>query len=322
MKIFLKFVASSIFVLSLGCSSSTDSGKIDRTPPAVPYNLEIVNIGNGAVSLSWTPSKDTDLKGYNVYWLGWAQVDTLNANRKSFDSSSAVISNLDYETMYYFGVSAIDKSGNESAISVQITGKPQNTTSPLPPSNTEAFAENIDFPTINVFWAPNTEPDLDHYEVFRGLSPNGGSEDSLKLVASVTEENFKDAAVEVGIKYYYKVTAVDKGGWSSPYSAIVSDQALPFVKIISPKNYEYTDKNPTFKWNPVEGATSYNLILTTSRIGGEIWNVTLDSSKSQVVYSGKTKLINGNTYYWKLGTISKSEINSISQVGTFVIQSK
>lgn len=322
MNTILKYAAALLLLFSLGCSSSTDSGKIDRTPPAVPYNLEIVNIGNGAVSLSWAPVKDTDLKGYNVYWLGWAQVDTLNSNRKSFDTANAIISNLDYETMYYFGVSSVDKSGNESAISVQITGKPQNTTSPLPPSNTEAFAENIDFPTIHVFWAQNNEPDLDHYEVFRGLSPNGDGGDSLSLVASVTEENYTDAAVEVGVKYYYKVTAVDKGGWSSPYSSIVSDEALPPVKIISPKNYEYTDKNPVFKWNPVEGATSYNLILTTSRIGGEIWNVTLDSSKNLAVYSGKTKLINGNTYYWKLGAISKSEINSISQVGTFVIQNK
>jgi hypothetical protein len=306
----------------LSCSSSsTDDNHTDITPPPVPLGLEITSIGNGAVSLKWFQVIDKNLKGYNVYWLGGAEADTLLANRRFVQSNSVTISELDYETLYFFGVSAVDKSGNESAISLQISGKPLNTTSPSPPSNADAIAENINYPKITIFWAPNAEPDLDHYKIYRALS-SSEAEDSLAYVASVTQENFIDIDVLVGLKYYYRITAVDKGGWESTSSAIVSDYILPPVKLVSPINYEYVSLNPTFTWEMVDGAQSYNIVLTASRIGEEIWNIVVDGSTTQVQYTGKKKLIRGNTYYWKVGAISRKEINSVSEVGSFVIKSE
>jgi hypothetical protein len=305
--------------VAIGCSSSTSDPEADITPPPVPSGVDI-DISNGYAGLTWTAVSDRGLTGYNVYWMGGATVDTLNANRRFTTTASATISDLDYETLYSFAVSSIDGAGNESALSIQESGKPLNTTSPEPPAFVDIVAENIDFPKITIYWQANTEPDLDSYRVYRSTAD--GEADTLAYVDNLTNERLIDVAVDIGTTYFYRVTAIDKGGWESPQSAIVSDHVLPRVELTSPLNFTYTSTSPTFTWEPVTGAVNYNLVVTTSRIGGEIWNIEIDRNTTEIVYSGRTRLIYGNTYYWKVGAISRSEINSISDSGSFVINVK
>jgi fibronectin type 3 domain-containing protein len=305
-----------LIVLS-GCGSSTGNSKIDLTPPQVPADLSINQIGNGSVTLSWSTVFDSDLKGYDVYWQGGAQVDTLKANRRFTSGATITISDLDYETTYSFAVTSIDKSGNESALSPSRSGTPYNTTPPLPPANLDLVAENIDFPKITLYWTENTEPDIARYDIYRSLSASSLG-DSTSLIASTAQNNFIDTGVGVSKEYYYLVKAIDRGGRASPPSSIVGDAVLQKVALISPVNFAYVSLNPTLTWEAVAGAKKYNIVITTTRIGGEIWNVEVDASETSVVYSGKIKLISGNTYYWKVGAISRSEINSVSGIGSFV----
>ena len=309
-------------MLSCSSSSSTDGGDIDVTPPPVPTGLtfENNNIHNGAAMLIWNTVTAGDLEGYRVYWLGGSPAD-LNANSITVDINRAYITGLDYETTYYFAVASVDRSGNVSALSSQISGKPLNTTSPLAPANVDIVAENIDFPRINVFWEPNGEPDIAYYSVYRSTTQTVLAESSY-LVASVDSDSYIDINVSEGVRYYYMVTAVDRGDWESQASEKVSDYVLPAVELISPINFSYVGKKPTFDWEPVEGAIKYNIILTTSRIGGEIWNVSVNGDITELVYTGKTALISGNTYYWKIGAISREEINSISTTGSFVVSAQ
>ncbi|MFA6472145.1 MAG: fibronectin type III domain-containing protein [Candidatus Latescibacterota bacterium] len=302
-----------------GCSSSTSAPNIDVTPPAVPQGLTIESIGNGSVQLSWTAVRDDGLKGYYVYWRGGAEIDTLNANKLFVATNAAVITELDYNTIYNFAVTSLDQSGNESAFSSQQRGIPSNITSPAPPSGVDLVAENLDYPKITVFWSANSEYDLAYYNVYRSTTLTGLA-DSTSFIATVTKENYTDVKVETGIPYFYRITAVDKGRWESVSSSVVNDYVLPKVNLISPLNFAYVGLTPTFTWNSVPGAKKYNIVVTTSRIGGEILNVEVDGSTTQLTYNGKTKLISGNTYYWKVGAISRSEINSVSDIGSFVAQ--
>ncbi|MCE5251016.1 fibronectin type III domain-containing protein [bacterium] len=293
--------------------------KNDTTPPPVPLNLQLSAIGNGSASLVWTPITVDDLKGYNVYWRGGAKADPLSANRKFVENSSVTIINLDYEIIYYFAVSAVDKNGNESALSNQVNGKPLNTTSPSPPANINISAVNDIIPKINVFWSENTEPDIKHYNIYRAQTSTGLEDSSSSYVTSVTQEYYVDVNVEVGVRYYYRISAVDKENWESTPSSIVSDLVLPPVSLVSPINYQYIGDHPQFTWEPVEGATKYVLFLTSSRIGGEIWYTEVNKNTTQVTYAGNVTLISGNTYYWRVGAITIKEINSESTIGTFVV---
>ena len=318
-----------IIVLSIGllsgCSSSTGGSKVDVTPPPVPSGLTITEIGNGAVSLSWKSVSDKGLKGYSVFWMSGAEIDTLQANHRFVTINSITISGLDYDTEYSFAVSSIDKSDNESALSVKESGTPYNTTSPAHPSGVDLVAVNIDSSLITVYWNKNEESDFEYYRLHRALTA-AGLEDSTSFITTLTEEIYVDTDVEVGMNYYYRLTAVDKGGRESAPSEIVNDYVLPEVILISPVGRETAGTSPTFKWENVQGAKKYNFVLFTSSIGGEIWNTTVmandnpDETIIQTTYNGKTRLIVGNTYYWVVGAISRKEINSKSNVEAFRVQ--
>ena len=310
-----------IVISCQGCSSSTGNSKPDETPPPTPTALTIDEIGNGSVTLSWNPVSDKGLKGYYVYWLGGSSVDTANANRRFVMTANETISGLDYDTLYYFAVSSVDVSDNESGLSVQVGGKPQNTTIPYPPDNIDLVAENIDYPKITIYWSQNDEPDLSHYNLYRAES-SASLSDSSSFLVTLSDESYEDIEVEIGNNYYYRVTAVDKEGWESAPSETVNDYVLPKVTLVSPLKFSYTGVNPTLEWEPVPGVKKYNVVVSTSRIGGEIWNTEVDETTTRIVYQGKTKLISGNTYYWRVGSISRKEINSISDIGSFVVQNQ
>jgi len=308
-------------ILTNGCSSSTDNGKIDIIPPPVPSGIEITYTGNCTIRLEWENVIDTGLKGYNVYCLPGPELEPLNNADSLFTVTNYVaISGLGNNILYSFGISSVDQNNNESATS-HIIGKPFSKESPSNPTDLIAIAENIDQPKITLSWAQNSEEDLDHYNIYRAHNATDVAY-SFSFITSVTLENYIDVEVEVGIDYYYRITAVEKGGWESVSSTIANDLVLPPVVIVSPVNYEYVGKTPTFIWQKVDGAISYNIILKTSRIGNEIWNSIIDSSETHIEYDGETELIPGNTYYWEIGAISRSEINSISEVGSFVVQDK
>jgi hypothetical protein len=232
------------------------------------------------------------------------------------------ITNLEYETLYYFAVSAVDLSGNESVLSVQALGKPLNTTSPSPPAGVDIAAENLDIPIINVYWEQNPEPDISHYNVYRALNTVDLEDSTASFVTSLTQEYYKDSDVEIGIVYYYRITAVDKENWESSSSPIVSDRLLPDVELISPINFQSTTNIPTFNWKPVDGAERYVLTLMTSRIGGEIWYTTANKNSTGLLYTGSASLSDGSTYFWRVGAISRSEINSESEIGSFVVKAE
>ena len=61
---------------------------------------------------------------------------------------------------------------------------------------------------LDISWTANTEADLDHYNIYRGMNtdftPDAGS-----LVASLTADLYSDTGLTAETTYYYRVTAVD-----------------------------------------------------------------------------------------------------------------
>ena len=172
----------SILILC-NCSSSTGGSKVDTTSPATPSGIQYT-ASDGAIIITWEPVRDNNLEGYNVYWLENAEVDTLNANRLFVTTNSATITDLDYDKKYYFAVTSLDKSGNESPMSVQEWAIPGNTTAPAAPEGLDIVAENTDSVKITVYWAENTEPDFDHYNIYRATIKKG-----LEEIKRVSKKN-------------------------------------------------------------------------------------------------------------------------------------
>ncbi len=100
---------------------------------------------------------------------------------------------------------------------------------PATPTDLVAVAENQ---TVYLYWAPNSENNLAHYNIYRKMLPDTHS---VKWIASVDvpETTYVDANVVYGTMYYYWVSAVDTLGNESQLSVGVStrprDQTQPYV---------------------------------------------------------------------------------------------
>ncbi|MDR8390926.1 fibronectin type III domain-containing protein [Aliifodinibius sp. S!AR15-10] len=94
----------------------------DTTPPSIPSEMSGES-GDGQVSLNWGSVGDDDLEGYNLYRAeqNFTDVSSKNpVNSGLLTNVEFVDENLQNGTTYYYRVTAIDDSGNESNPSSQI----------------------------------------------------------------------------------------------------------------------------------------------------------------------------------------------------------
>jgi hypothetical protein len=88
---------------------------------------------------------------------------------------------------------------------------PLDTTPPEPPQNLQVFAYDE---TVELYWLPNRESDLNHYNVYVSDAYDG----VYAIVASTHDTFFRDDNVVNGQIYYYAVTAVDNNNNESELS--------------------------------------------------------------------------------------------------------
>ncbi|WP_438445266.1 glycosyl hydrolase family 28-related protein [Gorillibacterium sp. sgz5001074] len=85
----------------------------DKTPPQTPSDVT-VRTGNGLADVTWSGNTEADLAGYYVYLNGVKQ------NLFYQKTTSYTAKNLAYGQPYTLQVTAVDKAGNESALSSDV----------------------------------------------------------------------------------------------------------------------------------------------------------------------------------------------------------
>lgn len=85
----------------------------DRTPPGPPVNVTVVP-GIGRVFLTWGENKERDLAGYHVYRSVKSGADYERLTAKPLNRSTFSDETVKQGTTYYYVVTAVDTSGNES----------------------------------------------------------------------------------------------------------------------------------------------------------------------------------------------------------------
>ncbi len=120
--------SDTLFVDEMFVETSWGGGG-DTTPPAIPTGLAATP-GNGVVALDWSSNAEPDLAGYHVYRA------TQNGGPYSVITTSPLLASayndtsVSNGTTYYYVVTALDTSGNESADSTQVSATPQGGTAP------------------------------------------------------------------------------------------------------------------------------------------------------------------------------------------------
>ncbi|MDH5442875.1 MAG: fibronectin type III domain-containing protein, partial [Hadesarchaea archaeon] len=195
----------------------------DTTPPAAPTGLTATAVSSSQIDLDWANNTEGDLDHYNVYrstTSGFTPGPGNFVTERTVSNYSDT--GLSASTTYYYKVTAVDTSNNESNPSAQAsatTEAPADTTPPAAPTGLTATA--VSSSQINLDWNNNTEGDLDHYNVYRsttsGFTPGPGT-----FVAERTVSSYSDTGLSASTTYYYKVTAVDTSNNESNPSAQAS----------------------------------------------------------------------------------------------------
>lgn len=102
----------------------------DITPPVKPTGLG-ATAGNAVVSLNWDDNTEEDLAGYNIYRSTTSGSGYVKLNGSLLAGSDYIDNTVTNNTMYYYVVTAVDESENESAYSSEVSAYPTAGTSNL-----------------------------------------------------------------------------------------------------------------------------------------------------------------------------------------------
>ncbi|WP_435134911.1 fibronectin type III domain-containing protein [Actinacidiphila sp. bgisy144] len=194
----------------------------DRTAPAAPTSVKATR-GDSKATLSWARNVEADLAGYRVYRNTSLPVPLDTAHRISGSTlrttTSYTASGLHNGTKYYFEVTGVDRSGNQSHASSAVSVIPADTTPPRPATDlgVDAYAdENV------LTWAPSLDDlgfgDVVGYHVYRATASAGPW--TRLTTTPVTTNVYHDPKAPIGIRAYYRVIALDEAGnQSTPASA-------------------------------------------------------------------------------------------------------
>lgn len=92
----------------------------DTTPPDIPTNLKATMSGDYlSIVLSWTASNASDIAGYYVFYspdnLTYSKLNATPVQGESFS-----MDDIEGNKRYYFKLSAVDQSGNESQLTKEV----------------------------------------------------------------------------------------------------------------------------------------------------------------------------------------------------------
>ncbi|SNT59021.1 PA14 domain-containing protein, partial [Actinacidiphila glaucinigra] len=188
------------------------TASVDKTKPLAPTGLK-GGVGCTTcltVRITWTKSAEMDLVGYRVY-----RRPTGTSSWTAVSGSAPVTATARSDTpparngeLYDYAVTAVDKAGNASAMSVLSRVVSGDVTAPATPTGVTATGEDAG---VTVTWQP--VPGAVRYTVKRALDHQ--KETHLGTSASTT---FLDTKVPRTERWTYYVAAVDAAGNTSGYT--------------------------------------------------------------------------------------------------------
>ena len=209
--------------LSVLISGTSAAAATDTAAPSAVRNLA-TSADKNRVKLDWSSSSEKDLAGYLVYRAATADGEFVKLTGSPFTSSEYSDYAAPAGVVSYYRVTAIDKTGNESA-SAGASGTRKDTVAPSAPKGLTATG-SADAVTLE--WADGSEPDLAGYVVSRATSA-GGTYKPL-TAAPISASELSDTTASAGTVSYYRVSVVDRSGNTSAVasvSALRPDTAAP-----------------------------------------------------------------------------------------------
>ena len=187
-----------------GVKTAPLAGSSSSSPPSKVNGLQVTGVTSSTVDLAWnaSPDEDGDTYRYSIYRGSQLAGTTKATNFKDTELAAG--------TTYSYQVSAVTQDGVEGPKSFKKTA---TTEVPVPdkPSKVVGLATgSVTSSSIDLSWNASGDPDSGsyRYRIYR----NG------KLVATKSSTSFRDAGLESGTTYRYRVSAINQDGIEGPKS--------------------------------------------------------------------------------------------------------
>lgn len=241
----------------------------DKVAPLAPASVKAVR-GDGRATVGWARNAEADLAGYRVYRSTGYPVAIDTAHRISgsalLTGTSLTSTGLHNGTRYWFAVTAVDRSGNQSHSSADVSAVPADTTPPKAPDllGADGYGDidlngngvpdaGDDLGENFLSWGPSwddndsTKDAFAGYNVYRATAPGGPWTRIRSADARVVQDNgYADKNAPIGITAYYKVTAVDTAGNESAFATTEpGEYAKTVASGLRPDTGLYPPQQPT-----------------------------------------------------------------------------
>ncbi|MBF0499904.1 MAG: right-handed parallel beta-helix repeat-containing protein [Candidatus Riflebacteria bacterium] len=186
-------------------------------------DIKVEEVSATHAIISW---KTTD---YTSGAIEFGETEALGSSVREPETQFATlhrltITDLKAEKRYFFHIVA-NRQNRPSETSVMgdfTTPTILNDTSPPDAPKGIGIALTEQPNQVTIFWTPNTESDLKGYRIYRSELISAGFEALSSTIVAKGTEQYVDAGVVTGKKYYYRVAAVDQAGNEGSSSDIVS----------------------------------------------------------------------------------------------------
>jgi hypothetical protein len=246
------------------------------------------------------------------YWEHVSTVYAYHADRYGETVETLFDSTAVTDEPHHFQVIAHTQAG-KYWVSDPVSGYSVDNLAPCPPAALAGEQQHIP-ESLLLTWDPNTEPDLDGYAVYRGLSedfvPGPGN-----LVASPCDTFTVDTGWTYDFGYFYKVSAIDVHGNESPFALLrptsVTGDDTPSTPLADFLRQNYP--------NPFNPNTSIEFGVTTSgpvslRVfdaAGHLVRVIVDESKEPGLHrvswdgrDGSGRSVASGVYFYRIDASS------------------
>jgi hypothetical protein len=258
----------------------------DITAPATPTGLTSTSL-DGQVDLSWDANTETDLAGYNVY-QSTDNVTFTKVNTSLITTTSYSVTGLTNGTTYYFTVSAVDTSGNESAQSTSVSATPSasTTTDTTPPGEVTGLSETHTDTEVTLSWTNPTDSDFSKVKLYKDGA----------FVAEGSLTSYIFSGLMPSTSYTFEVTTVDSSGNESLGSSI---------SVTTSQSTDTTAPEPPTN--------------VTVNAGNKALYVQFDRSVSEDVY-GYNVYVDGTKYNTSPFTSNYYQVTGLNNDQTYSIQ--
>jgi hypothetical protein len=319
-----RLLLSSLLLLVLACCQRDElpPTALDLVAPLPPAGLVVESAHDGFIFIGWLKNTEFDFHQYEILRSEQeaGPFITIDTSRNNY----FIDTHRSYDSVYYYRVCAIDRSGNRSTPSSIVSAKSPNLDAPDQVKEFDAAGQNLDGRvSMQLSWTPSDSYDLKHYAVYRSRSPTIDPRTTPVLRFTPSTLFADTTANEVGREYYYAVSAVDMGDKTSSLSVVASDLTTEAPVLLLPLANAALTQYPIFRWKGVPGAQGYQVSVSSSSIMGEIWSTALGEqglAEYSVSYGG-APLVTARAYYWKVSTYTKRSgaPNAVSSARLFQV---